>query len=134
MDDLSTLIDTEHTFERTVEADDCITFLSDRFEGVPPSLATPRMILWMEHTCRDAIGPQLPEFHDSVGIRVEVAHLGATPLGKTVTFTAKVVAVDGKKVRFAVAARDPEKLVGEGFHERHVIDVVRFARKLGAKS
>lgn len=112
---------------RVVRRDDCITFLG---ADVRPSLATPRMIHWMEICCRDAILPHLEAGSDSVGVRVDVEHLAATPMGQGVTYRAKVVGLDGRRVRFEVEARAGSEAVGRGTHERFVVDVQRFAARL----
>ena len=116
--------------ERVVRRDDCITFLG---ADVRPSLATPAMIGWMEICCRDALLEHLEEGQDSVGIKVNVEHLAATPMGQAVTYAAKVIAVDRRRVEFEVEAADDSEVVGRGTHERFVIDVERFAARLRKK-
>jgi fluoroacetyl-CoA thioesterase len=104
-----------------------ITFLGG---DVPPSLATPAMISRLEFACRDAVLPNLESGQDTVGTRVSVEHLAATPLGKAVTYLAKLTAVDGRRLMFEVEAREGGELIGRGTHERFVIDVARFAAGL----
>ncbi len=116
--------------KRVTRRDDCITFLGG---DVRPSLATPSMIKWMEICCRDAILPHLDGGQDSVGIKVEIEHLAATPMGQEVTYTAAVVEVDGRRVRFRVEASDRSETVGRGVHERYVVDIERFAARLRKK-
>ena len=113
--------------KRVVRRDDCITFLG---ADVRPSLATPSMIKWMEYCCRDAIFPHLDEGNDSVGVKVSVEHLAATPMGQQVTYTATVDTVNGRRVRFTVQASAGIKIVGQGTHDRFVVDVQRFAARL----
>ena len=115
---------------RVVRRDDCINFLG---ADVRPSLATPSMIYWMEICCRDAILPHVGDGNDSVGIKVSVEHLAATPMGQSVTYTAKLVAVDGRRASFEVEASDGAEVVGRGAHERVVVDVSRFAARLRKK-
>lgn len=115
---------------RVVRRDDCINFLG---ADVRPSLATPAMIYWMEICCRDAILPHVGEGNDSVGIKVSVEHLAATPMGQSVTYTAKLVAVEGRRASFEVEASDGAEVVGRGTHERVVVDVSRFAARLRKK-
>lgn len=112
---------------RIVRRDDCITFLGG---DVRPSLATPSMIRWMEYCCRDALVPHLPEGEDSVGTRVCVEHLAATPMGQEVAYIARLVKVDGRRVRFDVIASDGTKVLGKGTHDRFVVNVKRFAKRL----
>ncbi len=116
--------------DRVVRRDDCITFLGG---DVRPSLATPAMIKWMEFCCRDSLLPHLDEGQDSVGIKVSVEHLAATPMGQSVTYCAEVVAVDRRKVTFSVEASDGTEVVGRGVHERFVVDIKRFAARLRKK-
>ena len=115
---------------QVVRRDDCITFLG---ADVLPSLSTPSMIKWMEYCCRDAILPHLEEGSDSVGVNVSVSHLAATPMGQRVVFVARVVGVDGRRVRFDVQAVAGTEVVGKGTHERFVVDVERFAASLRKK-
>lgn len=115
---------------RVVRRDDCISFLG---ADVRPSLSTPSMIYWMEICCRDAILPHVGEGNDSVGIKVSVEHLAATPMGQSVTYTARLVAVDGRRASFEVEASDGAEVVGRGKHDRVVVDVGRFAARLRKK-
>lgn len=115
---------------RVVRRDDCINFLG---ADVRPSLSTPSMIYWMEICCRDAILPHVGEGNDSVGIKVSVEHLAATPMGQSVTYTAKLVSVEGRRASFEVEASDGAEVVGRGTHDRVVVDVSRFAARLRKK-
>lgn len=96
-------------------------------------LSTPHLIGFMEITSRNAILPFLDEEEDSVGTTVNIRHLGATPVGMSVEFTATVLEVVDRRVRFRVEARDEKELVGEGTHERFVINIPRFTSRLAAK-
>ncbi|HMD70509.1 MAG TPA: thioesterase family protein [Bryobacteraceae bacterium] len=107
-----------------------ITFLG--VEG-PRVLSTPHMIGHMELTCRDAVLPHLDSGFDTVGTHVDVYHLAAAPVGVVVTFTAEVVAVDGRRVQFRVEAWDEKEKIGEGTHERAIINVAKFATRLAEK-
>jgi predicted thioesterase len=97
-------------------------------------LSTPHMIGWLELTARNALLPYLEKGEDSVGTVVNIRHLAATPIGMQVRFSAEVTGIEGRRVQFRVEARDEQELVGEGVHERFVIDVARFATKLAAKA
>ncbi len=99
----------------------------------PRVLSTPHMIGYMERTCRDAILPLLDPGYDTVGTQVTVAHLAASPIGFVVTFTAEVLAVDGRRVQFRVEARDEKEKIGEGTHERAIINIAKFATRLAEK-
>lgn len=97
-------------------------------------LSTPQLIGQLEIAARDLIQPFLNEGEDSVGTDVQVKHLAATPLGMSVVFRARVVSVDGQRVRFAVEAEDEQEKIAEGVHERFVVNVARFASRLVTKA
>lgn len=113
-----------------VTSETAISFLG--LEGARV-LSTPHMIGFMERTCRDTVFPLLDPGYDTVGTHVNVSHLAATPVGMTVTFRAEVIAVDDRRIQFRVEARDEKEKVGEGTHERTVINVAKFATRLAAK-
>lgn len=102
-------------------------------ETLPPVLSTPRMIALMERTSHLAILPFLPAGQTSVGSKVNISHLAATPVGMQVRFRAEVIAVDGRRVMFRVEAWDDVEKIGEGEHERFIIDEARFTKKLAEK-
>ena len=91
-------------------------------EGV---LSTPSMIGLMERAAIQAVQANLPEGHTTVGFEVNVKHFGATPKGNTVTVTAELLEIDGRKLRFKVEARDEDKKVGDGTHRRAIIPLQR---------
>jgi len=97
-------------------------------------LSTPQMIRLMEVTCRNTVLPLLDPGHDTVGTHVNVAHLAAAPIGMTVTFTAEVIRVEGRRIEFKVVAFDEKEKIGEGTHERGIINIARFAARLTEKS
>jgi fluoroacetyl-CoA thioesterase len=96
-------------------------------------LSTPHMIGYMERTCRDTVLPLLDRGHDTVGTHVDVRHLAAAPIGMSVRFLAEVIEVDGRRIRFRVEAWDEKEKMGEGTHERTVINIAKFATKLALK-
>jgi predicted thioesterase len=96
-------------------------------------LATPWMILWMERTSRQAVFPLLDQGYDTVGTEVHVKHLAATPIGMSVTFRSELTGVDGRRLTFRVEAWNEREKIGEGAHERVIINVAKFAAKLLAK-
>jgi len=96
-------------------------------------LSTPSMILWMEKTCRNLLMKYVEEGYDSVGTEVNVKHLAAAPLGASVTFRAEILAVNERRITFRVEAADEKEKIGEGTHERTIINVARFASKMAAK-
>jgi predicted thioesterase len=107
-----------------------IDFLGDDDARV---LSTPHLILWLEVTARNAVKPYLGEGYESIGTKVNIQHLAATPLGMSVRFTARVTAVEGSRVSFELTARDEKEVIAEGTHERFIVYVPRFAAKLAAK-
>jgi predicted thioesterase len=115
----------------TVEANMTTSFL---WEG-ENVMSTPSMILEMEETCRLLLKEQaIPEQDwDSVGTIVDVKHLAATPVGAKVFLKATVVSVDGRRVMFDVEARDEVEKMGEGRHERFIINVPKFRAKFAEK-
>lgn len=96
-------------------------------------LATPWMIVFMERTARQLLGELLPQGYSSVGVRVEVSHLAPTPVGSTVKTSARVKAIEGGKVYFDLTAWDAVEKIGEGQHQRVVIDEQRFLRRVAKK-
>jgi predicted thioesterase len=108
-----------------------ITFLGP---GQARVLSTPHLIGYLEMTSRNLIKQFLPEGEDSVGTQVNIRHLAATPIGMNVRFRAEVAAVEGQRVVCRVEAWDDREKVAEGTHERFVIDVARFGKRVRAKS
>jgi fluoroacetyl-CoA thioesterase len=115
--------------EEAVEVgnDNAIKFLGTDGARV---LSTPQMILCMERTCRNLILSMLDPGHDTVGTHVNVSHRAAAPLGVKVTVFAELLAVNNRRAEFRVEARFGEKIVGEGTHQRAIIDTARFAEKV----
>ena len=101
--------------------------------GLLPVFATPAMLALMEQAAASSVQPFLPEGQGTVGTRLEVSHLAATPIGMAVRAESELIAVDRRKLRFAVRAWAGDELVGEGEHERFVIDNARFLEKALSK-
>ena len=101
---------------------------------MPEVYGTPMMIYLMEVAASAAIHPLLPEGWGSVGAEMNIKHLAATPVGFTVTATARVVEVTDKKVVLEVAAHDGVEAIGEGRHVRAPVDYARFSRSVAKKS
>jgi len=95
--------------------------------------ATPQLVALMELSAINAIRPYLSPGEGSVGTKVEISHLAATPVGMTVRAVATLTAVAGKKLTFTVEAYDDREKVGEGSHERYIIDTAKFLAKVAAK-
>ena len=97
-------------------------------------LATPSMILFMERTAHSLLAQHLPDGYSSVGVLVDVRHLAPTPINAGVRVTCQILEVDGMRVTFAVQAWDMQEQVGEGKHQRVVIEKERFLRRVGKKA
>jgi fluoroacetyl-CoA thioesterase len=106
------------------------------FLGVPSArvLGTPYLISHLEFTARNSVLPFLEKGYDTVGARVDVRHLAATPLGMEVTFQSELIAVEDRRLTFKVRAFDEKDLISEGTHERALINVERFAARVAAKA
>jgi fluoroacetyl-CoA thioesterase len=102
--------------------------------GAVKVLATPQMILLMERAGLAAIDHLLPEGYRTVGAQLNVRHLAPTPVGMEVVATAELVAVEGRHLTFRVEVRDSIELVGEGTHERAIINVGKFAERVAHKA
>ncbi|MBQ8163433.1 MAG: thioesterase family protein [Clostridia bacterium] len=96
-------------------------------------MATPRMISLMEEASAKCISSELDNDSSSVGMYLNVKHLSATPIGMTVKAQSEVIAIDGRKVSFKVSACDESGLIGEGEHERFIINKEKFLSKTYAK-
>jgi predicted thioesterase len=127
MDDIRT--GQQATLIRTVgDADTAVALGS----GDLPVLGTPRLLAWAEQATCAAVAAGVPAGRTSVGTRVQLEHVGASPVGAEVRVTATVVYADGRLVRFEVVAEHTadEKLVGHGEVTRVVVDRDRFLARL----
>jgi len=96
-------------------------------------LGTPFLIFHLEMTARNSVKPFLDEGFDTVGARVDVRHLAATPLGMHVTFRTELTGIEDRRLFFRVEAFDEKDKISEGTHERAIVNVVRFAARLQSK-
>ena len=96
-------------------------------------LGTPFLIWHLEMTARNSVKPFLDEGFDTVGARVDVRHLAATPLGMRVTFLTELTGIEDRRLLFRVEAFDEKDKISEGNHERAIIQVVKFASRVQAK-
>jgi predicted thioesterase len=96
-------------------------------------LATPVMINVIEAAALDAIERFLPPGFQSLGTVLNVRHIAATPVGMRVRATAEVLKVEGRTVFFKVEARDEKDLIGDGTHERVVVNVAKFDERVQRK-
>ena len=96
-------------------------------------LATPVMINLIEAAALAACEDLLPEKVQSLGIHLDIRHFAATPVGMRVEATAELVAIDGRTLSFRVEARDEREVIGDGTHERVVVNVARFDERVQKK-
>ena len=96
-------------------------------------LATPVMINLIEAAALDAIERLLPPGCQSLGTHLDVRHIAATPVGMRVTASAEVTRVEGRLVTFRVEARDERELIGDGTHQRVVVNVAKFDERVRRK-
>jgi fluoroacetyl-CoA thioesterase len=96
-------------------------------------LATPVMINLIEAAALEAVERLLPPGHQSLGTVLNVRHIAATPVGMRVTAMAEVLDVEGRTIRFRVEARDERELIGDGTHERVVVNVAKFDQRVQRK-
>jgi fluoroacetyl-CoA thioesterase len=111
----------------TVGHENAITFLG---QDGPRVLSTPHMIGYMERTCRNLALSMLDPGNDTVGTHVNVSHRAAAPMGAAVTFHAELASAEKNRVNFKVSARCGETIIGEGEHQRAIIDVKSFASRV----
>ena len=97
--------------------------------GMPLVYGTPMMIFLMEMACGRSVWYLLPEGWVTVGMEVNVKHLAATPVGKTVVATSRVLETTAKSVLFAVEAHDGDRRIGEGTHRRGAVYVPDFLKR-----
>ena len=101
--------------------------------GRVPVLATPVMINLIEAASLKAAEHLLPAGHQSLGTRLDVKHYAATPVGMKIKATAEVVKVEGRLIYFVVRAEDEKEPIGDGTHERVVVNVERFDKRVQRK-
>ncbi len=124
-------IGTKGEIKLRVTPDIAISFLGVDSARV---LGTPYLISNLEFTARNSVLPFLDQGYDTVGARVDVRHLAATPLGMEVTFESELIEVEERRLRFKVRAFDEKELISEGTHERGIINIQKFAARVQAKA
>lgn len=93
---------------------------------------TPMMVALMENAAWAAVAKELDDGHVTVGTVVNVKHLAATPLGQRVRATAELIEIDGRRLVFKVEAYDEKQKIGEGLHERFIVNLERFLGRISA--
>lgn len=101
--------------------------------GALPVYATPYMIAFMENTARNCVQPHLEEGCGTVGTMVSVKHLSASPIGMKITCEVVLTEVDRRRLVFEVKAFDDAGIIGEGTHERFIIQNDKFMEKTNSK-
>jgi fluoroacetyl-CoA thioesterase len=125
------------TFRYRVPEDKTVPFVypeSPLFQEMPRVFATGYLVGLLEWACIEAMRPHLDPGEQSVGTSIAVTHTAATPPGFTVTVEVKLLAVEGRRLTFEVRAHDGVEPIGEGRHERFVIDRARFVKKVAEKA
>ena len=96
-------------------------------------LSSPMMIALMEKAAWTSVAPYLPEGTGTVGILLEVKHVKPTPVGMRVSAESELIEIKGKRLVFRITASDEQGLIGEGIHERAMVDEVSFQEKAKGK-
>ncbi len=102
--------------------------------GVVPVLATPVMVNLLEAAALAAVEKHLPRGYQTLGTVLNVRHFAATPVGMKVTASAELTAVNGRTLVFRLSAEDEAERIGEGTHERVVVNVERFEERVKMKT
>ncbi len=116
--------------ERVIPYEQTAEYISS---GLLPVFATPCMIQFMEETARTSVEPYLNEGQSTVGTSVDIKHLASTFVGCKVTCESELIEVDRRRLVFYVKVYDEKDLLGEGKHERFIIDNAKFIAKLDEK-
>ncbi len=104
------------------------------FGDMPEVLATMAMVGFVESACLKCVSGHLDPGEHSVGVHVGISHVAATPAGMEIRAEVELVAVEGRRLSFAVKVFDEAGLIGEGRHQRAVIVVARFLERVQAKA
>ena len=96
-------------------------------------LATPIMVNLMEAAALQAVERLMPPGHQTVGTHLDVKHFAATPVGLRVRARAELIRIDGRTLTFSIVAEDDRERIGEGTHERLIINVERFDQRMQKK-
>ena len=126
MTDFNNLKGLRHSEEQVVEHKDTAAVYGS---GALEVFATPAMIALMEKTCLVCVCDKIGEGNTTVGIAVTIKHLKASPVGATIRCEAELIEVDRRRLVFEVKCFDGENLIGEGIHERFVVNSEKFMSK-----
>lgn len=125
--ELNLSIGLKYKEEKTVKMEDTAKIFGS---GAAEVFATPMMIGLMEAASMNCVKDYLPEGHSTVGTLVNVKHISATRVGKKVWAEAELIEIDRRRFVFKVTAYDEDKQIGEGTHERFIIDEEKFMSSL----
>jgi fluoroacetyl-CoA thioesterase len=125
--ELNLSIGLKYKEEKTVKMEDTAKIFGS---GAAEVFATPMMIGLMEAASMNCVKDYLPEGHSTVGTLVNVKHISATRVGKKVWTEAELIEIDRRRLVFKVTAYDEDKQIGEGTHERFIIDEEKFMSSL----
>ncbi len=112
-----------HSSETLVTADLLATSMGS---GDLCVLSTPAMMALMENAAMLCVSPSLPDGNTTVGSHIVCSHLRPTAEGETITATATLLSIEGRKLTFAATASDSKGVIGEGTHVRHIVNRQRF--------
>ena len=101
--------------------------------GGQPVFSTPHMVALMETTAWASVEPCMEEGKSTVGTHLDIAHLSASPVGAHVKSESELIEIDGRRLVFKVSASDDAGLIGEGTHERFIIDIEKFMARTEGK-
>ena len=125
-----------HSVSQRIDRSMTAPAVSLEFGGLadmPPVFATTSMAGAVEAACIEALKPYLEPGEVTVGTRLDLTHTAPTPVGMTVTAEVDLIGIDGRRMRFAVTCRDEAGPIGEGHHERIVVDRTRFMDRANAR-
>lgn len=125
-----------HSQRMTVRPVHTVPELDDAWPGLvdmPPVFATAMMIGFIEQTCIEALRPYLAADQRTVGTHVDVSHVAATLAGMTVTADVELIALEGRNLRFRVRCADEAGVIGEGTHNRVIIQFEKFLKRVREK-
>src|ERR1700721_750440 len=126
-----------HSLQLRVDERLAVPALADAFagfRGMPPVFATAFMVAFIEWACIEALHDRLGPDQKTVGTHIDVSHVAATPIGMTVTAEVELIAAEDRSLRFRVRCSDQAGLIGEGFHERAIIDQAKLLKRVVAKA
>lgn len=103
------------------------------FRDMPPVFATAFMVGFIEWACIELLRTALPPDFKTVGTHIDVSHVAPTPIGMIVTAEVELISVNGRNLRFEVQCSDEAGLIGQGTHERAVVDSAKFLKRVFAK-